>query len=311
MNKRRLGSTDLYLTELGYGCASLWGKANFTSDEEAERLFFSAYEHGIHFYDTSYSYGVAEERLGHYMKKLVRQDLVISTKCGTRRSKSGKYYHDWSVEWMQRSLETSMNRLHTDYIDMFQVHGPKVDEISDAMLRWLNGLKEAGVVRAIGINTFDTDVVEYVNKYKLFDFVMLDYNMLRQDRETLIAKLHDNGIGVVAGAPLAQSLYSNRVYKVKNLKDVWYFCRALKNFRGHMVEGRRFQFVNKVEGMTGNQVALRYVLDNKRITSAVFGTVNQEHLVENIGGADIVIPGEVKKKIRARGRKHAGRLDRR
>lgn len=305
MNKRRLGDTDLYLTELGYGCASLWGKSKFTSDEKAEDLFFAAYDHGINFFDTGYSYGVAERRLGGCIKKINRQDLIISTKCGTRISKRGTYYHDWSVEWMQRSVEISMKRLHTDYIDMLQVHGPEIDEISDGMLNWLQKLKKDGTVRAIGINTFNTDVLEYVNKYKLFDFVMLDYNILRQDRERLIRDLYDNKIGIIAGAPLAQSLYSNRVYKVRQLNDVWYLLRALKNFRGHMAAGRKFRFVNEVDGVTGNQVALKYVLDNKRITSAVFGSVDKDHIVENIGTVDIVIPEEIMKRIkegkRARG----------
>ena len=92
MNKRRLGSTDIYLTELGYGCASLWGKPKFTSDGEAEKLFLTAFNHGIRFFDTGYSYGAAEERLGRYISKLSsseRDDLIISTKCGTRKSARG------------------------------------------------------------------------------------------------------------------------------------------------------------------------------------------------------------------------------
>lgn len=310
MNKRRLGGTDLYLTELGYGCASLWGKSKFTSDEKAEELFLTAYDRGIRFFDTGYSYGVAEKRLGNCIRKIDRSDLILSTKCGTRISKKGNYYHDWSVTWMQHSVETSMKRLHTDYIDMLQVHGPSIDEISDEMLDWMHKLKKDGIVRAIGINTFDTDVLEYVNKHKLFDFVMLDYNLLRQDREKLIKDLYDNGIGIIGGAPLAQSLYSNRVYKVRNLNDIWYLLRAIKNFRGHMVEGRRFQFVNEVEGMTGNQVALRYVLDNRRITSAVFGSVDKEHIIENTEAVDIVISDDIIKRIKQGKRKEVRSLDR-
>lgn len=310
MDKRQLGNTNLYLTELGYGCASLWGKPKFTSNEKAEALFFTAYEHGINFFDTGYSYGMAEKRLGECIKKINRQDLILSTKCGTRISKSGTYYHDWSVAWMQHSVEISMKRLHTDYIDMLQVHGPKIDEISDGMLNWLNRLKKNGIVRAIGINTFDTDVLEYVNQYKLFDFVMLDYNILRQDREKLIKKLYDNKIGIIAGAPLAQSLYSNRVYKIRSLNDIWYLLRALKNFRSHMIEGRRFRFVNEVDGISGNQVALRYVLDNKRITSAVFGSVDEKHIVENVGAIDIVLPDETVKRIKAGKREKNKHLDR-
>lgn len=209
LKKRKLGDTDIYLSELGYGCASLWGKPRFVSEEDAKKLFFTAYDNGIRFFDTGHSYGIAEERLGRCIKELgagLRQDVVISTKCGTRISPGGGYYHDWSVGWMQRSVALSMKRLHVKHIDMLQVHGPNIKEISDEMLDWLYKLKSDGIVRAVGINTFDTEVLTYVCRNRLFDFVMLDYNILRQDREPLISKLYHNKIGVIAGAPLAQSL---------------------------------------------------------------------------------------------------------
>lgn len=313
MEKRRLGNTDIYLTELGYGCASLWGKPGFTSDEEAMGLFRRAYEMGIRFFDTGSSYGTAEERLGQCLREVgaaARGGMVISTKCGTRVSDSGRYYHDWSVEWLKRSLDTSMERLGVDYIDMLQLHGPGADDISDAVLRWMHNLKSDGTVRAIGINSFDTDVLEHVCRGRLFDFIMLDYNILRQDREPLIDRLNENGIGVIAGAPLAQSLFSNRVYHMRGKRDVWYLLRALKNFRGHMRYGRRFRFINKLDGFSGSQLALRYVLDNPLVSSAVFGSVSINHLVENISATDICMPDAVRSRIQTAGRGVHGVLDR-
>lgn len=312
MEKRKLGNTDIYLTELGYGCASLWGKT-VISDEDAENLFMEAYEHGIRFFDTGYSYGMAERRLGKCLRHLgfnARKDIVISTKCGTRRSKRGKYYHDWSTGWLWQSVKISLKRLGTDYIDLLQVHGPAVEEITVEMLEFLQKLKKKGIVKATGINTFDTDVIEWVAQNRAFDFVMLDYNILRQDREDVIDLLCGNGIGVIAGAPLAQSLYSNRVYKVKGIKDLWYLLRALKNFRGHMVEGRNYQFMNEMECCSGSQLALRYVLDNPNVASAVFGSVTPGHIAENIGAADISMPDEIRRKIKAHRKATAKKLDR-
>lgn len=175
----------------------------------------------------------------------------------------------------------------------------------------MQSLKSNGTVKAIGINTFDTDVLEYVCRQKLFDFVMLDYNILRQDREPLIERLSANDIGIIAGAPLAQSLYSNRVYHMQKKNDIWYLLRACKNFRGHMMYGRRFRFVNEVSDFSGSQLALRYVLDNPRISSAVFGSVNTDHLIENVGAADIEMPEAVRRRIQAVGKGYVKRLDRR
>lgn len=207
-------------------------------------------------------------------------------------------------------MDISLKRLHTDYLDMLHLHGPSISEMSDDVISFMQSLKEQKVVKAVGVNSFDTDVLSYICKNKLVDFVMLDYNIMRQDREDLIKKLYENGIGVIAGAALAQSLYSNRVFKIRGKKDIWYLLRALKNFRGHMIEGKDFRFLNYVEGFTGNQLALRYVLDNPYITSAVFGTTNPEHLAENIKAADIQMPKKVRKAIEKNKVKSNKALDR-
>lgn len=312
MNSRKLGNTNIVLSEIGFGCASVWGK-KFFGEEEAISLFHKAVAEGITFFDTGYSYDEAEVRLGKGLQQIGdenRKNLVIATKCGTRISDTGKYYHDWSVEWMKQSVDISLKRLHTDYLDMIHLHGPSISELSDDIIRFMQNLKEQNIAKAVGVNSFDTDVLSYICDNKLFDFVMLDYNIMRQDREELIKKLYKNGIGIIAGAALAQSLYSNRVFKIREKKDIWYLLRALKNFRGHMIEGKDYRFLNHVEGFTGNQLALRYVLDDPCITSAVFGTTNPEHLVENIKAADIQMPEKVRKAIKKYKTKSSKTLDR-
>ncbi len=312
MQQRKLGNTGIEVSELGFGCASVWGK-KFYDEEDAVKLFHKAYDLGINFFDTGSSYDEAEKRLGTCIRQLGaenRDKLVIATKCGTRISESGRYYHDWSVEWMKKSVDISLQRLGTDYLDMLHLHGPAISEITDEVLNFLDDLKRQKIVRATGINSFDTDVLNYVCDHQLFDFVMLDYNIMRQDREELIKRMYENGIGVIGGAALAQSLYSNRIFKIHSKKDVWYFLRTLKNFRGHLVEGREYRFINHIDGFTGNQAALRFVLDNPYLSTAVFGTTSIEHLEENVQAVDKVLPKGVRKKIRTCGRKNNKKLDR-
>ena len=127
---------------------------------------------------------------------------------------------------------------------------------------------------------------------------MLDYNILAQDREPMIDKLHNKGIGVIAGAALADSLYSNRIFQIRGVKDLWYLARALKNFRGKLIKGRSFQFVNNVPNMTGAQIAIAYVLKNQKISSAIFGTTSEDHLLENLKGMEITLPEELVQRIK-------------
>lgn len=299
IEKRPLGNTGIEMTCMGFGCASVWGK-NLITDEQAQEVFEQAYSLGIRYFDTGYSYGCAEERIGKILKtsKIVkREDIVISTKFGTKNV-NGKYIHDFTPEWMNHSVKTSLKRMGIDYVDLLLVHGPQVTDLTDEYLNAMRKLKKKGIIKAIGINTFDTDVIEFVGRTKCFDFVMLDYNILKQEREPIIDQLYQSGIGVIAGAPLAESLYSNRIFKIRKLKDIWYLARAIVNFRGQLIKGRRFAFVNKVPGMTGAQVALKYVISNPHITTAVFGTTTPSHLTDNVKAKDVVIPKDVLKRIK-------------
>lgn len=302
---RPLGNTGIALTPLGFGCAAAWGKAlmgkPMITDEQAQALLERAYVLGIRYFDTGFNYGFAEERLGRILKSsevLRREELVISTKFGERLV-DGKWKMDFSPEWMEESLRISMDRLGVDYLDMFMCHGGSIDEMTPALLSALQGLKKKGLVRAVGINTFTDSVIEWVADTKAFDFVMLDYNILRQDREPMIRRLHDNGIGVIAGAPLAESLYSNRIFRIREPKDAWYLARALVRFRGQLLKGRRFRFVNDVPGMTGSQAALRYVLDNPYVSAAVFGTTTMSHLEDNADAQNKTLPEEIVRRIQS------------
>ena len=106
LEKRTLGDTDIQLTCLGFGCASVWGKS-LISDEQAKALYEQAYLSGIRYFDTGYSYGCAEERIGAILRSsevVKRENIVISTKFGTKKV-NGKYVHDFSPDWMRQALK--------------------------------------------------------------------------------------------------------------------------------------------------------------------------------------------------------------
>lgn len=296
---KTLGRTSVRLTPMGFGCASVWGK-DLITDEQAQELFEKAFELGIRYFDTGHSYGNAEERIGKILKTstvVKRDDIVISTKFGTRY-KDGKLVHDVSVDWIEESVQTSLKRMGIEYLDCLLCHGPRIEDFNEDFMRKMDELKERGLVKAVGANTFDTEVLEYIRDTKCLDYVMLDYNILRQDREPLIKELYENGIGVIAGSALGESLWSNRVFRLRQPKDVWYLARAIVKFRNLLIKGRKFRFVNNVEGMTGAQVALRYVLDNPYVTAAVFGTTTMSHLEDNMKALSVTIPKDILDKIK-------------
>ena len=299
LRKRVLGATNIELSEIGLGCASYWGKKIF-SEKQAVKIVHTALDNGVTFLDTGHSYsnGNAELRLGRALQNVSnKNDLSVSSKAGTRIASNGKLYKDFSPKWIEKSCHLSIKNLGLDHLPLFQLHGPAISNLTDELLDKLLQLKEAGTIGAIGINTFDDGVIEKLVDLKVFDFVMLDYNILTQYREPMIDKLYENGIGVIAGAALADSLYSNRIFKIRGLKDIWYLLRAFKNFREKLIKGYSFRFVNHIENITGAQVALAYVLNNPKITSAVFGTTNEMHLLENLKAQKIVLSNELIRRI--------------
>ncbi len=301
MKYNKLGNTDIVLSEFGFGCASAWGK-RFYKETDAMNLFFDAYDQGITYYDTGHSYGLAEERLGKCISELgtdKRKELVISTKCGTRVDGKGNYYKDWSVDWLKQSIDISLNRLNTDYIDMLNLHSPNLDNLTDDVWYWLEDIKKQKLAKAVGASCLTPQNNKSAVNNNIFDFIMISYNILKQDVEPVIEELHNSGKGVIAGTPLAKTLYSNDIYKVTNVVDAWYLLRALVKNRNYIKKGRDFRFINTIENATGNQIALRYVLENPHITSAVFGTTSKEHLLENIQAADIVFTEELKRKMQS------------
>lgn len=299
IEKRKLGNTGIELSPIGFGCASIWG-SNLITDAEAIKLFETAYDLGITYYDTGHSYGIAEERIGKVLRNgfVKRDECVISTKFGTRVI-NGKNVHDASPTWILKSVETSLKRMKTDYIDCLSLHGSRVDDFTDEFFDVLYKLKESGKVRTIGASTSNNkQTISFINDHNLFDYVFIRYNILNQDLEPLILQLNKKGKGIIAGAPLAESLYCNRIFHIRSKKDIWYLGRTILHFRKEFLQGRKYTFINKVDGMSGAQVALRYVLNNKCVSSAVVGTSSIEHLKDNLKVLDMEIPKDILARIR-------------
>lgn len=297
--QRPLGKTDVSLSPIGFGCASIWGN-RLMSDKDAIRLFETAYSLGVTYFDTGHSYGMAEERIGKALAQgaVPRDRIVISTKFGTRMV-DGKLVHDVSPAWIRESVQTSLRRMGLDAIDLLSIHGARSSDFCAETFDTLNELKKEGLVRCIGASTSnDAHLIEQISRNDWFDYVFLRYNILNRSLEPLIETLGKKQIGVIAGAPLAEGLYSDRIYHPRSKKDLWYLARAAAHFRKQLREGKKYRFIEHADGMTGAQVALRYVLDNPHVASAVVGTTSEDHLRADLQAMQMTIPPDVLQKIK-------------
>jgi aryl-alcohol dehydrogenase-like predicted oxidoreductase len=304
MRYRLLGRTGLAVSEIGFGCASWWGKPRF-SERKAVGLVHQAVELGVTFFDTgaSYSGGEAEPRLGRALKGLDASRLVVATKAGTFADPKGRIGRDFAPAAIVASAERSARNLGLDQIGLLQLHGPAIAELTGELLTALEGLKARGLVRALGINSFDPAVIGQAIDLPIFDAVMIDYNVLRPEREPLIARAAAAGKGVLAGMPLAMGHTGLKVASLKGPQDLWYAARGLARHRGEVIRGARFGFLHRQAEMTGSQAALAYVLANPHVACAVVGTTRPEHLAENAAAPDLALSPALMARIRqAQGR---------
>jgi 1-deoxyxylulose-5-phosphate synthase len=295
---RPLGRTGLSVSEIGLGCASWWGKPAFP-EREAVALVHAAIAGGVTFFDTgaSYSAGEAEPRLGRALQGQAKEALVVATKAGTYHAGRGRIARDFSPAAITASAERSLHNLGLDVLPLLQLHGPTIAELDDALLAALEGLKTRGLVRALGLNSFDPAVIDQAIGLEAFDVVMVDYNVLRPEREPLIARAAAAGKGVLAGMPLAMGHTGLQVAKLRGPQDLWYAARGLVRHRREVVQGARFGFLHRLPDMTGSQAALAYVLANRDVACAVVGTTRMAHLEENLAASGRTLAPELMDRI--------------
>ena len=160
MKYRNLGTTDLSVSEVGFGVWTVstgwWGKIE---EPLAVDLLVKAFDYGVNLFDTADTYGLGygEEILAKALKSQ-RHDIVIGTKFGydfyTHQEREGhtERPQDFSPEFIRYACEQSLRRLDTDYIDLYQLHNPRIDTIEDdEVFHALDELVEAGKIRHYGV----------------------------------------------------------------------------------------------------------------------------------------------------------------
>lgn len=290
------------VSELGFGCSSFWAKPAFP-EPRALALIEQAIGGGITFFDTgpSYAAGNAERRLGAVLRTLPGAgNLTVCSKAGTHFDENGRLFRDWSPEAVKTSVRRSLERLGLDRLQVLHLHGPTIADLTPQLLEALAGLKDEGLVRFVGINSFDEEVVRFGLTLPLFDSFMIEYNVLRKRNAALLADIASSGAGAIIGTPVAQALFrpAASIWPI-NKKTIWELARAVTKRRGDLRAARAYKFLNEIPGMTGAQAALAYVLRQKTFATAVFGTTSAQHLALNLEAAQLILPPDLVRRIDA------------
>lgn len=260
IKQKKLGRTDLLVSEIGLGTVKFGRNQGMKypspyelpSDKEINLLLKLAFEQGINLLDTAPAYGLSEERLGKALTNYHRHDLVIASKVGEEFHKGQSFFY-YSPEHINKSVERSLKRLRTDYLDIVLVHsdGNDLDNINnDLVFDSLNGLKKRGLIRYFGMST--KTVEGGLQTIEQSDLAMVTYNPLEQDQKVVI----DKALELKKGIFIKKAFASGHLDKISNHNPL--------------------------------ESALNLVLKTPGVTSLITGTINPKHLQETLRLATLI-----------------------
>lgn len=249
------------------------------NDHDANtRIIHRAIELGINFFDTAdlYNKGMNEVSVGKALKQK-RNQVVLATKVGNQLRPDGSG-SDWNPrkEYILQSIDKSLERLQTDYIDLYQLHGGTIEDPIDETIEAFELLKQQGKIRHYGISSIRPNVIrEYVKRSSITS-VMMQYSLLdRRPEESCLQLLQENNIGVLSRGALAQGLLVNKPSKE-------YLEHSAENVNTAAAAIRSVVRSNR----TPAQSAIQFVLHHPAITCAVAGIRTMEQLEELAAASD-------------------------
>lgn len=303
MEYRQLGGSGFKVPQLCLGTGTFGGGGDFfkawgSSDvAEATRLVDICLEAGLNMFDSAdvYSGGMAEEILGQAIKGR-RDQVIISTK-GTFRLGTGPNDVGSSRYHLIRSVDNSLRRLGTDFIDLYQLHG--FDQVTpvDEVLGTLNDLVRAGKIRYIGCSNFSgwhlMKSLAISEKYGLARYVAHQayYSLIGRDYESELMPLAvDQKVGAVVWSPLGWGRLTGKLRRGQPMPAVSRLhSQRVKDLGPPVSDDHLFNVVDALEkvgkevGKTVPQVALNWLLQRPTVSTVIIGARNEEQLRQNLG----------------------------
>jgi L-galactose dehydrogenase len=286
---RTLGKTDLEVSEIGFGASPLGSVFEEVRPEECVRTVHLAIDRGITYFDVSPYYGIrlAEERLGQALAGR-RKEVILATKCG----RYGRREFDFSAGRVKKSIDESLHRLQTDYVDLLQVHDiefGKADQIVEETLPALREIRDSGKCRFIGITGYSLKLLLEVAARSPVDTVLsyCHYNLLMDDMEAELTPFcQERGLGLINSSPLHMGMLAER-----ELPD-WH--PAPMEVRE---AGRRVVEACRTAGLDGAAVALRYCLDHPYVSTTLIGMAHEREVETSLSALNVRIPAELRQEI--------------
>lgn len=289
MKQRRLGRTNLQVSEIGMGCWAIGGSGyGPTNDTESLQTLQTAWDSGVNFFDTADTYGQghSETLVAQFLQNKSRDQIILASKAGWDFYQEGGARKNFDPKYLTFACEESLKRLKTDYIDIYQLHNPIPDLIEKGeAVSALEKLREQGKIRFIGISIHtERDALacfadERVDTLQLI-FHYLDQRMAQ--KVFPLAKEKDRGI--IVREPLACGLLTGKytsadhIFHKEDHRRRW--TREKLELELQKVETMKKVLVTSRNSMV--RASLEYILQFEEVGTVIPGAKTPSQLLENI-----------------------------
>ena len=297
MNYNKLGKTDIKVSELGFGAWSIaldwWGKK--IEEDEAKRMLKKAYDLGINFFETGDMYGKGKsERLIGEVFKDMRDEVIISTKYGYDFSEVEQIGHSelpqkFDENFTRKALKNSLERLQTDYLDMYGLHNPKLNHIrDDSIFNVLDSFVADESIRACQVALgpaigWTQEGIEAMDRPKV-SAVQTVYNILEQTPgNELMEKASKKDVGILVRVPEASGILTGKVNAETKIDEKDHrSVRKGEWIKASLEKVEQLKSISERNGLTITELSMKFIMSKKGFASVFPTVVSEEEIVNYV-----------------------------
>ena len=296
MQTRKLG--DLEVSALGLGCMGLsFGYGPATERGEAIRLIRAAVERGVTFFDTAEAYGQGanEDVVGEALAPF-RDEVVIATKFGFLDGEATKGV-DSRPERIRQVAEASLKHLKTDRIDLFYQHRVDPDVPMEDVAGTIAELIAEGKVRHFGMSEAGAESIRKAHAVQPVTALQSEYSLFwREPEQEILPLLEELGIGFVPFSPLGKGFLTGKIDETTTFAEGDFRNVVprfeVENRKANLALVERVSELARAKGVTNAQIAIGWLLAQRRWIVPIPGTTKLHRLEENLGGADVTLTAD-------------------
>lgn len=288
----KLGKSNIEVNPIGLGTNAVGGHNLYPNldEEQGKDVVRAAIENGVTLLDTAFIYGPerSEELVGQVIKEYNRSDVVIATK-GAHYFEGDETKLSNDPQFLKEQVEQSLERLQTDYIDLYYIHFPDEETPKDEAVAALQELKAAGKIKAIGVSNFTLEQLKEANKHGAVDVIQHEYNLLNRENEHILEYTAKNDITFIPYFPLAAGLLAGKYNEDTTFNDLRTNNPDFQGeqFKANLKKVDKLREIAQEHNVDVAHVVLAYYLTKPSLDVIIPGAKRKEQVIDNLKTLDV------------------------